>query len=185
MLYAFLTSLVCGITLVKSQLVECLCQPRANYTKQMKPKRNGNRETGMAGSQQNASMPSHLSPHGSVFGLYVASFHFICNFFHPVCRQRGFGSQPPGKLLQSKKKSERWCFYMLQRQALLYIYPRWPQRRNYSISNPEEKKKKREKKTCVCIFPDFQSSSLCLCQCSSAAIVLEHQGCKLARLLYV
>ena len=39
------------------------------------------------------------------FRLYVASFHFICNFFFGAGCNRGFGSQAAGKLLQSKKKS--------------------------------------------------------------------------------
>ena len=91
------------------------------------------------------------------FRLYVASFHFICNFFPSLASSlqksstiqaehtRLFASQCPAKLLQSKKKRERQK-----------LRERWPQkssqssthtRRNYFISN--EEKKKERKKTCV------------------------------------
>ena len=38
----------------------------------------------------------------------------------------------------------------------------------FHFESRREEEKEGEK-TCVCIFPDFQSSSLCLCQCCSSA----------------
>ena len=95
------------------------------------------------------------------FRLYVASFHFICNFFPSLASSlqnsstiqaehtRLFASQCPAKLLQSKKKRERQKL----REVAAKKAARALHTQEEIISFRMKRRRKREKK--LVYFPGF------------------------------